>query len=63
MQEGAVVAETVGLRIPSYSDDPVKGDARRRLRHLVSPHVDSFDYFLELGLDSAVADLPPHEEQ
>lgn len=32
-------------------------DAASRLRELVAPHVDSFDWFLQEGLDKCVADL------
>lgn len=47
--------------IPSYSRKFVSAEARARLEHLVAPHVDSFDYFLESGLRAAVQDLPAYE--
>jgi len=46
-------------RLPGFGDGPfVREDVHLRLRHLVAPHVDSYDYFLEEGLAKAVADLP-----
>ena len=54
-------ATTPGMRIPSYAPKQVKSGVRNRLQHLVSPHVDSFDYFLGPGMDAAVEDLDPME--
>lgn len=49
-----------GQRLPGFSDGPFVHDSvYKRLLHLVAPHVDSYDYFLESGLDTAVEDLPP----
>jgi hypothetical protein len=47
--------------IPSYSRKFVSAETRARLEHLVAPHVDSFDYFLDSGLRAAVQDLPTYE--
>jgi len=49
--------------IPSFANAGqfVKPEVHRRLVHLVAPHVDSFDYFLDMGLSDAVADIPPME--
>lgn len=41
--------------------EPVNATARERLRRLFSPHVDSFDRFLDAGLPGAVAALEPQE--
>lgn len=46
-------------RIPSFSTDPVDEPTMRRLEHLVSAHVDSFNYFLRVGMQGAVADISP----
>jgi DNA-directed RNA polymerase I subunit RPA2 len=50
-----------GQRVPSYSEKFVSSAARQRLEHLVSPHVDSFNYFLEFGLNEAISDIPQME--
>ena len=47
--------------IPSYSDKYVDQTTHYRLQHLVAPHVDSFDYFLEHGLTDALEELTPME--
>eukprot|EP01041_Mallomonas_annulata_P009281 gene9281-19260_t len=47
-----------GQRVPSYCDGFVDETAMTRLRHLVSPHIDSFNYFLQHGLRAAFEDLP-----
>ena len=36
-------------------------DALSNLKALTRPHVDSFDWFIEHGLDESVLQLPPHE--
>eukprot|EP00605_Chrysophyceae_sp_TOSAG23-4_P002894 GSChrysophyteH1.ASY1.ANO1.3189.1 assembled CDS len=53
-------ATVVGQRIPSYQEKGRKctDDVHRRLQHLVSPHVESFNYMLDEGLAEAVADIP-----
>jgi len=49
-------------QMPQLDEDEFVSDGvYKRLKHLVSPHVDSFDYFLQYGLDAAVKDLPPME--
>ena len=55
------IARVDGQRVPSYSDKFVNSETRDRLEHLVAPHVDSFNYFLEYGLAESIADLPPME--
>ena len=46
-------------RVPSYSDKKLDHTTAFSWRHIVSPHVDSFNYFLEYGLDAAIEDLIP----
>lgn len=46
-------------RIPSFSTGPTDEGTMRRLEHLVSAHVDSFNYFLRTGLPAAVSDISP----
>ena len=58
MIEGTVVAATPGQKLPSYSSSSTSGNARKRLKHLVQPHVDSFNFFLDHGLDLAIEDIP-----
>jgi DNA-directed RNA polymerase I subunit RPA2 len=48
-------------RLPSVSDTFIDSKAKTRLKHLVAPHVDSFDYFLDHGLTAAIDDLPRNE--
>jgi DNA-directed RNA polymerase I subunit RPA2 len=47
--------------IPSYSNTFVDENTHLRLKHSVAPHVDSFNYFLEHGLNESVLDIPPME--
>ena len=61
MKKTSVIAETKGQRIPSYADGFVQDKARTKLSHLVAPHVDSFNYFLNSGLDAAMEDLPAQD--
>lgn len=49
------------MRVPSYSDGPCDEPTRRRLQHLVAPHVDSFDFFLQSGMHLAAADVSAME--
>lgn len=51
-----------GSRIPSFRDGhlPAKEDVER-LRTLSAPHVDSFNYFLEVGLENGIKDIEPAE--
>ena len=46
-------------RVPSASNQFVDEATRNKLKHLVSPHVDSFNYFLELGIRDAIDDMEP----
>jgi DNA-directed RNA polymerase I subunit RPA2 len=54
-----MIARVAGQRVPSFADGNVSESVRRRLEHLVAPHVDSFNYFLRCGLAESVADIPP----
>lgn len=45
--------------IPSFNVGDVSEEVRNRLKHLVSPHVDSFDYFLEEGIVAASKEIMP----
>lgn len=47
--------------VPSFASKFIENDVRRRLKHIVAPHVESFDYFIDYGLDEAVADIMPTE--
>ena len=48
--------------IPSYVDRSFVNSATKdRLEHLVAPHVDSFNYFLNHGLLEAINDIPENE--
>lgn len=47
--------------IPSYSKKFITKDVHQKLQHLVSPHVESFNYFIEYGLDEAIYNLIPME--
>jgi hypothetical protein len=51
-------ASVPGMKVPSYAARFVSNDVRKRLKHIVAPHVDSYDYFLESGIHSAIADIP-----
>ena len=48
-----------GDHIPSFSVGDVDEKVRTRLKHLVAPHVDSFDYFLEEGVVAASKEIMP----
>jgi hypothetical protein len=63
MRRNETTAKTEGQRLPSFSDEFVPENTRLRLMHLVAPHVDSFNYFLDVGLSSAVADVLPLDMQ
>jgi hypothetical protein len=54
--------EPVTSRIPSFRGGhlPAQEDVDR-LRSLSHPHVDSFNYFLERGLDQGIKDIEPAE--
>ncbi len=54
-------AHTAGQYIPSFTDTgkQCNDQVHRRLEHLIAPHVDSFDYMVEEGLDCAVKDISP----
>lgn len=63
MRKNEVLAKTEGQRIPSFSDKFVPEKTRKRLVHLVAPHVDSYNYFLEIGLPTAISDMLPLDMQ
>lgn len=47
--------------LPSYAPKLLDEDVKKRLQHIVAPHVESYNYFLDYGLQEAVADIPPME--
>ncbi len=49
------------MGIPSFSQGVPGEAALKKLEHLVSAHVDSFNYFIRSGLPTAVGDLNPLE--
>ena len=63
MNSRTSVTKNQGERVPSYAEKFVSGSVTTRLRHLVAPHVDSFNFFLEYGLNFAIEDLPPLDVQ
>eukprot|EP01039_Chlorochromonas_danica_P010940 gene10940-12162_t len=44
--------------VPSFAQKLIDEPTHQKLKFLVAPHVESFDYFVEYGLDDAVADIP-----
>ena len=60
-----IAASTRDQQIPSFSGagEFVKPSTHHRLVHLVAPHVDSFNYFLDHGLQTAVDDIPAFDFQ
>ena len=60
-RETLEIVKVEGQRVPSYSNRFVNTETRDRLEHLVAPHVDSFNYFLEYGLNEAISDIPVME--
>ena len=48
-------------KLPSYTNSSVDEGTMRKLEHLVSAHVDSFNYFVRQGLETSVADISPME--
>eukprot|EP00606_Chrysophyceae_sp_TOSAG23-5_P000115 GSChrysophyteH2.ASY1.ANO1.410.1 assembled CDS len=59
--DNSLKATVAGQRIPSYQEKgrQCTDSVHRRLEHLVAPHMDSFNYMLDEGLATAVADIPP----
>lgn len=48
--------------IPSFSGRKfIPEEVRKRLKHIVSPHVDSFNYLIDYGLSEAISDMLPVE--
>ena len=62
-RETLEIRKVEGQRVPSYANQFVNSETRDRLEHLVAPHVDSFNYFLEYGLNEAINDIPVMEFQ
>lgn len=56
-------SEVEGQHVPSYSNKFVDPKTLLRLEHLVAPHIDSFNYFLNSGLQEAIDDIPIMEMQ
>ena len=56
---GKPVATSYKTLTPSSAPMFVPDATALRLEHLVAPHVDSFNYFLEFGIKEAISDLPP----
>eukprot|EP01031_Cornospumella_fuschlensis_P038794 gene38794-47179_t len=45
--------------VPSFSRDILDVETYSRLKRLVAPHVESFNYLVDYGLDESVADMQP----
>lgn len=61
-QSRTMESRTKGQRIPSFpSENGINASSKLRREHIVSPHVDSFNYFLEYGLAEAIEDIPAYE--
>jgi DNA-directed RNA polymerase I subunit RPA2 len=56
-------SDVPGQHVPSYSNKFVDPKTLLRLEHLVAPHIDSFNYFLNSGLQEAINDIPIMEIQ
>lgn len=56
-------SEVEGQFVPSYANSFVDPKVLLRLEHLVAPHIDSFNYFLNSGLQEAINDIPIMEIQ
>jgi hypothetical protein len=55
-------AKTGKQIIPSYVYGGFVDEAtHNRLAHLVAPHVDSYNYFLEYGIQESIQDIPPFD--
>ena len=53
-----MVAKTAGQRIPSYpSEDGLNDESKRKREHLVAPHVESFNYFLDNGIHDIIKEM------
>jgi DNA-directed RNA polymerase I subunit RPA2 len=62
MVSGLSMMITAEQPIPSFSGSKIISSAvRKRLQHIVAPHVESFNYMIDYGLEEAIADLPPVE--
>ena len=59
MRKNSAIAKAPGRSIPSFAQGFVDESTRKRLKHIVAPHVDSFNYFLEMGLKTAIANMLP----
>lgn len=47
--------------LPSFTPGFVDPETRKRLKHVVSPHVEGFNYFVDLGLQESVRNMVPME--
>ncbi len=47
--------------VPSSASGRFPVDTDKNLQRLIRPHIDSFNYMLDGGLASAVADIAPRE--
>ncbi|RYH19654.1 hypothetical protein EON65_25785 [archaeon] len=45
--------------VPSFSREILDAATYSRLKRLVAPHVESFNYLLDYGLDESVTDMQP----
>lgn len=53
-----MIAKTIGQRVPSFPNiEGVNEFTRRKREHAVSPHVDSFNYFIQHGIYELVKDM------
>lgn len=53
--------EPVFRAVPSSASGPFPVETDKRLQRLIRPHIDSYNYMLDGGLASAVADIAPRE--
>ena len=49
------------MPLPTFVAGFAEEETKKRLAHLVAPHVDSYNYFLEYGLKEAISDMLPVE--
>lgn len=55
-----MIAKTVGQRVPSFPNvEGVNHVTKMKREHIVSPHVESYNYFLENGVAEAIKDMLP----
>lgn len=57
-----MIARTPGQRVPSFpSSEGLNQYSYRKREHIVSPHIDSFNFFLSTGITEAIFDMLPIE--